>query len=871
MANPIKIRAVLQLDKRSLSKTVRAAMVAAQAEASKSGKVREIVMPPRTTPAPSQRETFADGTPLPWDTTPTKPKEPLEKLDKEYPRGAFVKKQTGVDLAKAERLSISEQDWNWARKRLDDFEKDLGKWYDRIDQVGGPKKHKRMTRHVTGAADDVEKMRTRFQEVNLEELDTGKTQLSQRDKLIKQLKTYEKGWAGIQKKVQGVSKAGNFMNSGFAKFSIIMSGIAATLFVWQQIIQLLRSVIVVGTKYLNLLRETAAAYQLNAKQARYFRSEIRGLMKEGVDTKEIGEAYKHLRERGLSANVATEKLALTLKLAKNPMIDLSNASKIVAYNMTGLQNQVLEANKAIGVGGVSAGKRFKGMITDMFATWYEDREPAIIKQLKFFELWVDHNKDAILGMIDDIATGITVIGAGVATLTGFILKLAEALREVSWDATTEVWKLFNRAETKATPVGFSYEEYEKFTDRAKAEGWSAQKKQLEEAKKARKFYIDELFKYEEQIQLRKSAGKETDLKWFAGAPTQSPEQRDLITEKLQMSADKAKEKVYLLLDAIRALQKVVDAESKKKEVDKGAIIDFDTRLKGWETYYKEVGRMSEIHRSDLEKILAETVNKIQPIVGKTAALQIEAELRFKLDKREFGPMLREHKEFFKTIGKIPVRLEGDREVLAWYEKNIQFIKQEIQLMEWLNTAEKQALETRKLRMLWIEKEAPKLKAAEYVFKETGTVTPYLREREEGAAYARASTAMQQGVPPTEAMSIYHLELAQIAEKGYAKQREMHEDFWTRTGIITEDHLNNELKMQRDMRNALMQVYPKMGLEIIKIYDKMAQDTINRLNQPTINSFRSMYDAIGGMSPWNNPSLISRFKRCVSCWVWKTSS
>jgi hypothetical protein len=637
------------------------------------------------------------------------------------------------------------------------------------------------------------------------------------------------------------SKRTQFFNSKFAKFSIIMSGIAATLFVWQELQQLIRGVLGIGTKYLGLLDEMQAAHQLNAATAQDFGKAVKSAMGKGIDTKTIQDAYSELINRGLSATEATKKLSLTLDLAKNPMIDIADASKIAARGYTGLQQQILRANRSIESSVTSVWKRIKGVITVSIASWFEKREPEFLKHLDRLQAWVNANQrniesflDATLGLVQAIGYSLSIILPNLASLVGLLHK-------IPFEGMRKLWELFNATKLQA-PEGFTWEQWERFDAKAKAEGWTTLEIQIGLATHKLETYTKRLSELDSQINamptksiFKRFAEEEIDLEDIVAGKANTKGLQNLSKE-----ADVFRNKIKLL-------NVVIDALNKKLEKP-APIIGLAERLKQWEAYFGKVGRMSGLHKNLLTENILESVQKAREVVGNVPALQLKAKLLFELDKRELGPEMRAHLDYFKTVGKIPVRIEGGQEVEKWYATSVSWMKKEIELNRHLETSEKRILAARKLRALWAQKEKPKLEAHEYVYEETGDMSDYLKQRKVSAAASEYLKALEQeGINAAKAAGKYMLDIAKIEEDAYAKRHEMHKNYWEATGVITEDHVTDDLKILDNYKKAWLQIYPEMNKEIEAWYEHQEQVLMDKLTQPTLDAYRNMYDEIGMMS------------------------
>ena len=825
--SPIQLRAVLKLDRRSIRKQMKQAKDIA---------IRELTMPVKKVPLGGAGAAVPAGGQVPWDDPKGHPFAGMGQYPGPPPKSRAAEGTGGqysvAEMDRLKRMTVSDEGWKWASKRLNDFENDLKKWWDRIDID----QNKKAAGRLGKVHDQVNEMRGTYQNINVAEAEAGgKRQYSEREKLIKQLEGYQKGWAGVEKKIKATSRATSFMNSGFAKFSIIMSGIAATLFVWQELMQLIRAVVGAGAKWISLLTTMSAAHEMNARQMGMFRTEAEALMREGFDTKTMETAFAELRKRGLSVNDATRQLSTTMELAKNPMVDMAEASKIAARGYTGLRDRILEANKSMAGTAEKTWNKMKAMLTSFFAKWYESREPAIIMYLEKFQTWISINEPAIMAFLDGIAMSINVVVEGLAVMITTLGSIIALMEKVPWKAATALYKMTHRKEIAATtPKGFSFEEWEDFGIKKEAEGWGPLETTYNKLQIQLKYYIKEHDLLNHKVKVlteRYEAIGMNDLR--AGKLAEVKDQ-----------AAEAEKKVFALANAIGRMK---DAAATEREGDDGTFKTIKEQLKAWEQYYKLVGRMSGLHKKLLKDEQDEVVANLQNTIGSTPARQAELRLQLKLDKRDVAGEMREMNQYFKAMGNLPVRVQGGKEVEKYHQMNVKFIEREVALMDFLTEAEKKVLTAKRIRAAWAAKEAPKLRAHEGFFGETGTMTDYLRKRKVGAAKTRRDEAVDKGVPQERADAQYAMDIVNIDKEAYAKRHEMHLAYWEATGKITGDHLSEDFAMHDRMVEALVDLYPNLEKEIRATYDKIAQDTMNKLHGPTLEAHRSLYEELGVMS------------------------
>jgi hypothetical protein len=126
-------------------------------------------------------------------------------------------------------------------------------------------------------------------------------------------KTYQKDADRLFKTIEdGASQAQKhmgFMNSRFAKFSIIMSGLAATMFVWQQLSTALKAIISNFTEFENAFARVRDGLKLSVEEIKKFKEQAREAGKTGVITgAQYAEMVSQLRKYGMSAEDAQDRV-----------------------------------------------------------------------------------------------------------------------------------------------------------------------------------------------------------------------------------------------------------------------------------------------------------------------------------------------------------------------------------------------------------------------------------------------------------------------------------------------------------------------------------------------------------------------------------
>ena len=113
----------------------------------------------------------------------------------------------------------------------------------------------------------------------------------------------------FNKSLNQTGKNQSFINSRFGKFSIIMSGLAATLFVWQNIVRVIRQVVGVGVELETTFVNIADKVDLSTKELQNLEKQAREAGKTGIiKAPEFADIVAGYVKIGVSVEDATEMM-----------------------------------------------------------------------------------------------------------------------------------------------------------------------------------------------------------------------------------------------------------------------------------------------------------------------------------------------------------------------------------------------------------------------------------------------------------------------------------------------------------------------------------------------------------------------------------
>jgi hypothetical protein len=205
------------------------------------------------------------------------------------------------------------------------------------------------------------------------------------------------------KQAQKTMEGGGILQSKFGTWSILMSGLAATLFVWQQVLTTITSIVSAGNDYDQTLRKIGATGNLSAKGLQMMDESMRDMIKDGIDTKQISSAFAALKERGMSTADAMKGLATTAELARYGFVSLKSAAEMVDRGDKGMIRYVLEMNEAMKGGASESWDKFAGRMKLIAADFFRREEPVFMNTLTNLSTWMDANSGVVVDNLGRLA------------------------------------------------------------------------------------------------------------------------------------------------------------------------------------------------------------------------------------------------------------------------------------------------------------------------------------------------------------------------------------------------------------------------------------------------------------------------------------
>jgi len=231
---------------------------------------------------------------------------------------------------------------------------------------------------------------------------------------------YNRGAYGIKRDDNGFMKYS--LLGKFAQFGMVMSGIAATVFVIQQAIQILSQIIALTVELENELNKVAFAAQLGSKEYEQMKLHAIELSKQtGFTNKEVITAQSAMIDRGIALTDKNEQSIFNIM--ENPEVDAGQAAKIIqlgtTFGMTDLQDRYEGyadyTAKTIG----DEAEKTKEILKSILTTFFFEYEDYIKNAIKSIGQFFNENSDAIKTFAKAMLDAIPVITKFILVLGGF--------------------------------------------------------------------------------------------------------------------------------------------------------------------------------------------------------------------------------------------------------------------------------------------------------------------------------------------------------------------------------------------------------------------------------------------------------------------
>lgn len=226
-------------------------------------------------------------------------------------------------------------------------------------------------------------------------------------------------------------KAPSALTSGLvAKWSIYMSGLAATLFVFQEVSQIISKALTSGAKYEETMRGIARATKMSADAHAELRDVFRAQVRSGEDYTTLGEIFTIMtRDVGISSGKALGLQQTAAGLSRVLGIRPKEAAAIAANDIFGYGAFYAPEIEAERRGTFGAGRRAIGTLQNISGEWFTGKEPELIKTLEAIEQWLDRNKDNIKAVLDALLGGLVGIGTVLGGVFSGILNFMRDIEE----------------------------------------------------------------------------------------------------------------------------------------------------------------------------------------------------------------------------------------------------------------------------------------------------------------------------------------------------------------------------------------------------------------------------------------------------------
>jgi len=708
--------------------------------------------------------------------TPPKKPDPLG-LDKHFPPGVTDPKGDQRFAKRIRDRIIDPKEIKQSTKALNQYEKVIRQ----IDKKT-PRTVEGTRKSYQDLKDDINAMTMSYAK--------GNVPLNEYNKFMKkskgEIKTLNKEHKKLNKTVR--RGRGFFMN-----FTMALTAVAASMFIWQKVKQVMIKVISYGNElsktFTNIQAETGLLDASSSGLVKTF-EQLSDDTIWGIP--EMYDAYKTLRKEGLGTKAAIDQIIPTLKIARNADMDLAKAAKMAAHDTMGLREQYLRLDEAVSkTAGESWGK-LKKSIASVFEATYMKMEPKIIETLERLSSFIKENKESLI--------------AGLERIASVVLKISEAF--VGATTNMAAWLGKTAEVTEGSALKKQYDVLAGSLDRL-----TTLKKKAEDAP-----FIAFSFFPEKAEQLRKKriAGLDKDIQ--------------NVVKKMIVAAKKIK-------------------EIGKTEIEEtGMTYNADDRLKGYKELFDKTGEMSAKFFQIRGKEIVAFHNRHQAMwkeIGDTGtqtlatlAASIDA---YNLKWQNQSAYMKQNAELFKFTGK----MSDD-----YYNKLTEKIKDSIILYDKLTTKEKENLIFLKTRAEFNKRQAALAKPHEEVFEETGVMTGWLKQEKLRKATSDFMTKQIQmeetGGYIADIRRNYQMKVLKIETDFYAKRLENQATHFDATGKATNEFI--ELQIGEYQRAASAMMIQGMDPKAVKAqYDEMIKNLTKDLIAPMLGEWQKYYDATKKMS------------------------
>jgi len=195
----------------------------------------------------------------------------------------------------------------------------------------------------------------------------------------------------MKRGVQETSKSLGFLNTKWGTMSIVMSGIAATLFVWQEFLQLMRLLFSETLKVEKAMAKLHITISASSKIMDKMQGDIQKVAEQtGSEFDKTAEAFEKLARETNNIESALSLLPSVMLMMRSGVIDVDTAIEEAVHHTWGLEEAWKKSGKAANESIGGAGKRLKkevaGLTVDLLgdAFWEEfiERITEAVKEVR---------------------------------------------------------------------------------------------------------------------------------------------------------------------------------------------------------------------------------------------------------------------------------------------------------------------------------------------------------------------------------------------------------------------------------------------------------------------------------------------------------
>ena len=627
-----------------------------------------------------------------------------------------------------------------------------------------------------------------------------------------------------------------FMNNWWIKFGVTMSGIAATIFVHQQIISWFRSFVASGAEAEKTLTRIGLAAGIAYNNLEKFQKSFRQQTgKSQFAFNEHVEAYQELIKLGMQPGDAQNSVERVLSIARGGSLELSEAAKIAHRDVFGIAEAFIEIDKQIEKTTSGSLSELGNAFRNISREFADQNEPKINKFVDNLTEWVNKNTNNIQTLIEmsfNILTGVTEL-----LKTGAESTILKYVRDAY---------LRNRAGAAINEGMMSLDEYNTFAkgrlafDNDIADRLTARLDEIERNPDLAKtgVQLENIAKEIRELRKKVEEGERIDAQ-NRHASTISL----LLSGRTQTSTAKYKRDLEraLIDQGILEMSRSFDlyesalpsAPKTKSEAEPVISMTLQERADQMTKVRDLIGYTQKELIDHMQGIVEDTLVKLrQAGVDPAAIKRMKSALQFQQNQWIIEPAMKAQKEMFDVLGYTSL---GSK---YWSNRRAQE-HERINNMAGLSTEDRKALKYAKDRSVYWEEQAPKMKEHEAIYEKTGYLTDYHAARLIERLSQQLDDMQTQGVDDNQLSKYQMMGWLDIAGMKEAKELETRRSYFQTSGF--QDVQYRFLEMEELWREKMRNIASGIESETAQaMYERAVKNFQSQLIEPELDAWQQYY-------------------------------